>query len=80
VRSRLNLRHFLQQSPGEDQMMALARARVIYFHQIGYYALAFEESLEDRFALAPYYHRILTGQDGGSALAATIAKLRALAG
>jgi AcrR family transcriptional regulator len=68
------------EATGEDRMMALARARVIYFHQIGYYALALGESLEDRFALAPYYHRILTGQDGGDALATTIAQLRARAG
>lgn len=62
---------------GEDRLTALARARVIYFHQIGYYALAFDESLEDRLALAPHYHRILTGQDGGEALADTIEALRA---
>lgn len=61
---------------GEDRMTALARARVNYFHQIGYYALAFEESLEDRLALAPYYHRVLTGRDGGQPLAATIEYLR----
>ncbi|QMW23795.1 TetR/AcrR family transcriptional regulator [Sandaracinobacteroides saxicola] len=65
---------------GEDRMTAIARARVNYFHQIGYYALAFEESLEDRLALAPYYHRVLTGHDGGQALAATIDDLRARAG
>jgi AcrR family transcriptional regulator len=64
---------------GEDRMTAIARARVIYFHQIGYYALAFDESLEDRLALAPYYHRVLTGQDGGQALAETIEALRAQA-
>jgi AcrR family transcriptional regulator len=67
------------EASGDDRMMALARARVTYFHQIGYYALAIDESLEDRFALAPYYHQILTGQNGGSALAETIEALRARA-
>jgi AcrR family transcriptional regulator len=67
------------EASGDDRMMALARARVTYFHQIGYYALAIDESLEDRLALAPYYHQILTGQNGGSALAETIAALRARA-
>jgi AcrR family transcriptional regulator len=64
------------EASGDDRMMALARARVTYFHQIGYYALAIDESLEDRLALAPYYHQILTGQNGGSALAETIEALR----
>lgn len=64
------------ESSGEDRMTALARARIIYFHQIGYYALALDEGLEERLALAPYYHRVLTGTDGGSALSDAIADVR----
>lgn len=68
------------EAQGEDAMIALARARVIYFHQIGYYALALGEGLEDRLKLAPYYHRVLLGQDGGDALKGVIAELRVAAG
>lgn len=40
---------------------SLVRARIIYFHQIGYYALSMEETLADRARLAPYYYSALTG-------------------
>lgn len=40
---------------------AFVRARVMYFHQIGYYALAIRETLDDRIKLAPYYCESLTG-------------------
>nr|WP_243853725.1 TetR/AcrR family transcriptional regulator [Sphingopyxis panaciterrae] len=40
---------------------AFVRARVMYFHQIGYYALAIPESLDERIELAPYYCEALTG-------------------
>ncbi len=62
---------------GEDKMTAFARARVIYFHQIGYNALALGESLEDRLVLAPYYHHVLTGRLGSEELTETIEELRA---
>jgi AcrR family transcriptional regulator len=65
------------EASGDDRKMAIARARVIYFHQIGYYALAIDESLDDRLDFAPYYHRILTGQDGGDALTKILEALRA---
>lgn len=41
---------------------SLVRARVVYFHQIGYYALAIEEDLEVRARLVPFYYEVLTGQ------------------
>ena len=50
---------------GVDPMESLARARIVYFHQIGYYALAIQESLEDRVKLAPFYHRVLVGEEWG---------------
>lgn len=47
----------------DDPLDAEARARVNYFHQIGYWALAIEESIEDRLRMAPYYARVLLGPD-----------------
>lgn len=45
---------------GPDE--SLVRARVVYFHQIGYYALAIDEDLEVRARLVPFYYEVLTGQ------------------
>lgn len=39
------------------------RARVMYFHQVGYYALALNESIADRLKLAPFYYAVLTGRE-----------------
>jgi AcrR family transcriptional regulator len=39
--------------------VALVRARIIYFHQIGYYALAIKETLEQRRKLIHLYNEIL---------------------
>lgn len=61
----------------DDELENLARARVIYFHQIGYYALAIEESFEQRLTLAPYYHKVLLGRDGGASLDRLIHEFRA---
>jgi AcrR family transcriptional regulator len=40
------------------------RARVMYYHQVGYYAMGVQESRRQRRALIPYYRRALTGRDG----------------
>lgn len=40
---------------------SFVRARIIYFHQIGYYALSIQESVGDRVKLTPYYYAALTG-------------------
>lgn len=40
---------------------SFVRARIMYFHQVGYYALSIEESLDERARLAPYYYAALTG-------------------
>ena len=37
------------------------RARVTYYHQIGYYAMHVKEACERRLELAPFYAEILTG-------------------
>ncbi|KQS05006.1 hypothetical protein ASG11_12730 [Sphingomonas sp. Leaf357] len=52
--------HFRKMGMGPDE--SLVRARVVYFHQIGYYALAIQEDLEERIRLAPFYNEVLTGQ------------------
>jgi AcrR family transcriptional regulator len=40
---------------------SFVRARIMYFHQVGYFALAINEGLADRVKLAPYYYAALTG-------------------
>lgn len=46
---------------GYRQPEALVRARVAYFHQVGYYTLGFVEEEKTRLKLLPYYMSILTG-------------------
>ena len=58
---------------GED---ALVRARVLYFMQIGYYALDLGEPMDTRLALTPYYLETFTGR---RATEADIASFRAYA-
>lgn len=50
---------FLQD--GRDQIEAEVRARIIYFHQIGYYALELGETPEQRKAMVPHYSRVMFG-------------------
>ncbi len=46
---------------GYKDMEAEVRARVTYYHQVGYYALDIKESQQRRFELGPYYAKVLTG-------------------
>lgn len=46
---------------GYDAMEAEVRARVTYYHQVGYYALHIVESQKLRRTLLPTYFRILAG-------------------
>jgi len=39
------------------------RARITYYHQVGYYALGVRESRKTRLELIPFYRRVLTGRD-----------------
>jgi AcrR family transcriptional regulator len=41
---------------------ALIRARVTYYHQVGYYALGVQESRQKRRELLPYYQKVLIGR------------------
>ena len=47
---------------GYGEVESLVRARISYFHQIGYYALGLEEDISERVKLAPYYYTALTGK------------------
>jgi AcrR family transcriptional regulator len=47
---------------GYEEPEAFIRARITYFHQVGYYALGVHESREQRLKLLPLYVRILTGR------------------
>jgi AcrR family transcriptional regulator len=46
---------------GYDDMEALIRARVLYFHQVGYYAMGVKERKAKRHDLLSHYYRVLTG-------------------
>jgi AcrR family transcriptional regulator len=48
---------------GCEEPEAFVRARVTYFHQVGYYTLGVRESREQRVMLLPIYTRVLTGRD-----------------
>ena len=46
---------------GYKEPEALVRARVAYFHQVGYYTLGLTEAQNTRLQLLPYYMSILSG-------------------
>jgi len=46
---------------GYEDEDALVRARVLYYMQIGYYALDLKEPLETRLSLTPHYLKAFTG-------------------
>jgi AcrR family transcriptional regulator len=46
---------------GYDEDESLVRARITYFHRIGYCALAFKESTSERERYQPIYGRVLLG-------------------
>ncbi len=48
---------------GYEERVAFVRARITYFHQVGYYTLGVQESREQRLKLLPIYTDILTGRD-----------------
>ena len=47
---------------GYEEPEALVRARITYFHQVGYYTLGVSESRAKRLKLLPIYIGILSGQ------------------
>jgi hypothetical protein len=48
---------------GYEEDDALVRARVLYYTQIGYYALDLREAIEMRLRLTPHYLKAFTGVD-----------------
>lgn len=48
---------------GYEEIEALVRARITYFHQVGYYTTKPRESREERLKLFPVYVRVLMGPD-----------------
>jgi AcrR family transcriptional regulator len=48
---------------GFSDAKAFLRARVTYFHQVGYYALRIVESRAERLRLKPLYIEVLRGSD-----------------
>ncbi len=50
---------------GYDSDEAFIRARITYFHQVGYYAMGMRESTKRREELSEFYYRVLTGFRGG---------------
>jgi AcrR family transcriptional regulator len=58
---RIAILHRIFKDLGFGEPEALVRARIAYFHQVGYYALEFQEERKRRLTLAPYYMSILSG-------------------
>lgn len=52
-------RFFMDAGYPEDE--ALVRARITYYHQVGYYAMGVKETSNQRIALSELYFKILTG-------------------
>ena len=48
---------------GYSEQDAMVRARVTYFHQVGYYATGLKETLEQRQALSDSYLKVFTGRE-----------------
>lgn len=71
-------RIFAANGVGEPE--SLVRARVIYFHQIGYYALAIKETVEARVDLAPTYYAVLTGSAPPQSLPGMLSGVRSASG
>lgn len=47
---------------GYAEQEAFIRARITYFHQVGYYTIGYNETQDARMALLPMYVYILTGK------------------
>lgn len=58
-------RLFLAIGCADDE--ATVRARVYYYHQVGYYSLGVKESVSERKRLMPMYMRIFLGLEHGAA-------------
>lgn len=59
---RIEVLHQVFVDLGYGDPEALVRARVTYYHQIGYYALGVRQTRRERLKLLPYYVKVLTGR------------------
>lgn len=59
---RIELLHGIFRRLGNGEPEALVRARITYFHQVGYYALRISESPQTRRDLLPTYIDLLLGR------------------
>lgn len=64
----INLLQLLFEPEAYDAAERLVRARIVYFHQVGYHALALREPYSERLRLVPYYYKVLTGREPGENL------------
>ncbi len=46
---------------GYDDLESEVRSRIVYYHQVGYYALQVNEPMQLRLHLFPLYYRVLAG-------------------
>lgn len=60
---RIGVFHQIFLDMGYRDPEALVRARVTYYHQVGYYALGVHQSRKQRLALLPHYIRVLSGRE-----------------
>lgn len=61
-----------------DESERLVRARVVYFHRVGYEALAARESQSEHLRLIPYYYKVFVGREPSGALNEFCSRCRAL--
>ncbi|MBA2921011.1 TetR family transcriptional regulator [Sphingomonas sp. MAH-20] len=61
---------------GYSDKECLVRARITYFHQIGYYALNVKEDFAQRLQLVPIYYNALTGKEPTAALDSVLSGLK----
>jgi hypothetical protein len=59
---RMNLFEKVFEEMGYNHLDAMVRARVTYYHQVGYYTLDVHESKERRKELLPIYLNVLVGE------------------
>lgn len=58
---RISLYQWVFEGFGHDPISALVRARTMYFHQIGYYAMRVQEDPDERLLQIPHYAEIIAG-------------------
>ncbi len=59
---------------------SFVRARIMYFHQVGYFALSIDEDLTERAKLAPYYYLALTGSPAPAGMVEALLAIKQVKG